>query len=113
MMDEQERRFREQADRETRLEALLAPTEAQQEARYQRLNEFLRELKERTERSIAESAKRSDEASAQTRRESLALLKEEVARWRRHLLIGTLTLAALMLASLGVLLAIATWRAFT
>jgi hypothetical protein len=65
VLAEQERRLEAQAERDKRLEGLVAPSEQRQQARYARLNEFLRRVMERTEEAAAGALTRAETAAEQ------------------------------------------------
>src|SRR5260370_31959356 len=70
MLAEQERRLDAQAERDKKLAGLVAPSEQRQQARYGRLNEFLRRVMERTEQAATDVLARAEAAAEQLRDQS-------------------------------------------
>ena len=107
MLDEQERRLDAQAERDRKLSDLVAPSEEGQQARYARLNEFLRRVMERTEQAATEVLARTEAAAEQLRERG----RRETEAWRRKagrglkVLVGTIAiLTMLQTALLGLVL---------
>jgi hypothetical protein len=109
LLSEQERRLEAQVVRERRLEGILAPSEEEQRARYARLNEFLRQVMERSEHAAATALSRAEAAAEQPREQA----RRDCEAWRRtsgrrlSLLAGTI---ALLLACQAVAVGYALWR---
>ncbi len=97
MVAEQERRLEAQAERDKRLAGLVAPSEQRQQARYARLNEFLRQVMERTEQAATGVLTRAETAAEQQRERAL----RDGEAWRREmgrrLTVLAVTIAFLMM----------------
>jgi hypothetical protein len=107
MLAEQERRLDAQTERDRKLAGLVAPSEQRQQARYARLNEFLRRVMERTEQVATEALARAEAAAEQLRERA----RRDTEGWRREagrglkVLMGTIAiLTMLQTALLGVVL---------
>ena len=80
MVAEQERRLEGQAERDQKLAGLVAPSEQRQQARYARLNEFLRGVMERTEQAATAVLTRAETAAGQLREQA----RRDTEAWGRE-----------------------------
>jgi hypothetical protein len=109
MLAEQERRFEAQAERDRKLAGLVAPSEQRQQARYARLNEFLRRVMERTEQAATDVLARGEAAAEQLRERA----RRDTEAWRREagrglkVLMATIALLTMLQTAL---LGLALWQ---
>jgi len=100
MMTEQSLRLREQAERDQNLERMVAPSAQEQKARLERLNEYLRQVKDESDRTCHEFANHTQKACLTLDRVASGL-RGELEAWQSlrrkeaRLLVGVLILSAL------------------